>query len=67
MIANFHRSDNLCVSPDPYGMSDLRPVDLRRTPNFGLLPDRAVLPQSTVDDFDTSKMSNIETCTDIRR
>ena len=67
MVANFHWSENLCVSPDPYVVSDLRPVNLRRAPNYGLLPDRAVLPQAAVDDFDTSKMPNIEPFADIRR
>jgi hypothetical protein len=54
-------------APIPDAASDLRPVYLLHTIDFCLLPDRAAFGQSTVEDFDASKIANPEPCADIRR
>jgi hypothetical protein len=63
----FTGGENLCVCPDTDAASDLRPVQLFHTIDFCLLPDRAAFGQSTVEDFDISKMANPEPCAAIRR
>jgi hypothetical protein len=67
MRANFHWSEDFCVSSNPDAVADLRRVKLLCTPHFGRLPVRAAFGESSVDDFNAAEVSDPEPCADFGR